>query len=97
MITYSSTELAERLSKLSESLAALSEIGESDKIKHSDIHPNIHLQYFLIEITGNANILYDYIVAKQVYLSRKKHSIQVFCYEIIRIAENEYAINAFGF
>lgn len=97
MITYSSTELAERLSKLSESLASLSEIGESEKITHSDIHPNIHLQYFLIDITGHAVICYNYLVAKHVYLSRKAHSIQVFAYEIIRIDENEYEINAFGF
>ena len=33
MITYSSTELAERLSRLSESLALFSEIGTSIKIK----------------------------------------------------------------
>lgn len=97
MITYSSTELAERLSKLSESLASLSEIGESNKITHSDIHPNILSQYFLIDITGYAIICYNYIVDKQVYLSRKAHSIQVFSYEIIRIAENEYAINELEF
>lgn len=89
MTTYSSTELAERLSKLSESLATFSEIG--------GINPNIQSQYFLIDITGYATILYDYIVAKHIYLSRKAHSIKVFFYEINRIAENEYAINELDF
>ena len=97
MITYSSTELAERLSRLSESLALLSEIGTSIKIKHSGIHTNIHSQYFLVDITGYAIICYDMIVAKRIYLSRKAHSIQVFSYEIVRIADNEYAIKEFGF
>lgn len=95
MITYSRQELAERLSKLSESLASFSGIGEYVNIKHSDIHPNIISQYLLIDITGYAVICYDYIVAKKVYLSRK--ALQVFSYEIIRIAENEYATTAFGF